>query len=65
MSHKIIDLENEMFKIKYCDWKQDSDKLANAISMLRDAFEILGYEACFIEHDVEKRELLLGYAMLG
>lgn len=65
MAHKIIDLENEMFKIKYCAWSQDREKIDNAISMLRDAFEILGYEGCFIEHSKEKRELLLGYAMLG
>jgi hypothetical protein len=65
MTHKIIDLENEMFKIKYCDWSQDSEKIDCAIKMLRDAFEVLGYEACFIEHDRENRELLLGYAMLG
>ena len=65
MTHKIIDLENEMFKIKYCDWSQDSEKIDSAIKMLRDAFEILGYEACFIEHDRENRVLLLGYAMLG
>ena len=65
MAHKTIDLANEMFRIKYCDWKQDNEEIDNAIKMLRDAFEILGYEACFIEHDRENRELLLGYAMLG